>query len=946
MAFISTAYQPQVVESGKAEKWSKNTINYANGIRNKQFVMIIPPPNVTGYLHLGHSLMATIQDVLCRRKQQLGYETIWIPGTDHAGIATQVVVEKKLLKEKKCTRHQLGRENFVKEIWAWKDEKENKINRDLKKLGCLLNWDKEYFTMDKKQSVAVTKAFIKLFEENLIERRNSLVNWSCSLQSAISDIEVDSREINGPTIISVPNHNKSVTFGRLYDISYKIKDLDEEIVVSTTRPETLLGDVAVAVNPNDPRYQKYKEHSTMLWHPFRNEHIPLIFDANVEIEFGTGAVKITPAHDKIDFEIAERHNLNTQMSVFTEEGKINSSYEEFSNLPRFEARDKILKDLSNLGLLKGMKDHKMILPMCSRSKDVVEYMLRPQWFLKCQDMAKEAIKAVEIGKIKIHPRNFENEWFKWLQNSKDWCISRQLWWGHQIPAYLAKINDRKIWVAAESEEQAFEKVNSVLTSGKENIKITRDEDVLDTWFSSSLLPFSCFDWPKESFKNFYPLDLMETGHDILFFWVARMVMLGQKLTGDIPFKNILLNGIVCDAHGRKMSKSLGNIVMPDQVINGASFEDMKLEIEKSHNSGILSSDEMKKSVSNFKKIFPKGIPECGTDALRFTLLSHNIKSHFINFDVSECHTNRLFLNKIWQATRYTLQSFEKIKIDSSFMENLKLTSLNLCNMDKWILSRLMNTKEICYQSYDNYNFHLATQAIKTFFYSNFCDTYLETTKSAVQENSSKGVSHCIVLAICLSEGFKMMSPITPFITEELSQHIPKFSFKENTLDSTFINDKLEIEVAEILNICTSIRQLNSQNNIVKKHEPKVYLFANSNEAFELLNEYKDIISTLSQISELFLFKDSDDIKKFNYVSTAGHLCSFGIKTNEIIVKSNDNSSINIKKLTRLENDLKKLMITISSEGYKRSVNETVQSKHLERIKHLELEISKIKGISS
>lgn len=409
-------------------------------------------------------------------------------------------------------------------------------------------------------------------------RKESLVNWSCALESAISDIEVETLDIKGPTEIAVPGYSKNITFGRIYDIEYKIMGTDNEsITVSTTRPETLLGDVAVAVNPIDERYKKYRDMpEVLLWHPFREEPIPLVFDVTVDPEFGTGAVKITPAHDRNDFELALRHLLKAKQ-VFTPTGVISEDYKSFALMPRFEAREKILQKLGELQLLKSIRDHNMQLPICSRSKDIIEYMLRKQWFLHCQPMANEALAEVLSGRLQIIPVNFEIEWQKWLEDCHDWCVSRQLWWGHQIPAYKAvdPATNKSTWVAAHSAEEALSKAQVILKTS--DLTITQDSDVLDTWFSSALLPFSASNWPSEEYKENYPLDVIETGHDILFFWVARMVMLGLKLTGTAPFKKILLNGIVCDAHGRKMSKSLGNVVTPQQVVQGATLEVSILE---------------------------------------------------------------------------------------------------------------------------------------------------------------------------------------------------------------------------------------------------------------------------------------------------------------------------------------------------------------------------------
>jgi valyl-tRNA synthetase len=522
--------------------------------------MIFPPPNVTGNIHLGHALTATIQDVLIRWKQKQNVKTRWIPGTDHAGIATQVVVEKTLFKREGKTRHDIGREKFLEEVWRWRNEKGSSINSDLKKLGTSFDWNREYFTMDSNLCNAVNEAFIRLFEKGLIYRDSSLINWSCSLESAISDVEVDSLEIQGRTEIAIPGYDKNIAFGVITDIAYKIVDSPDEIIVSTTRPETLLGDVAVAVHPDDLRYSHLKH--AQLWHPYRNEPIPLIFDESVDRDFGTGAVKITPAHDKNDFEVGKRHKLQ-HVQVISEKGNITDGFEGFTGLPRFTAREKILDDLASRQLHRGSKEHNMVLPMCSRSKDVIEFLLRSQWFVRCEEMSRKAVEAVKQGDLKLHPKTFEKEWNRWLMNCRDWNISRQLVWGHQIPAY--KVNGAT-WIAAQSPEEAERKFKEKFPEVSQ-VTIERDQDVLDTWFSSGLLPFSVFNWPEknEDFETFFPLNLLETGHDILFFWVARMVMLSMELTGKVPFKEVLLHGIICDSYGRKMSKSLGNIIVPDQV---------------------------------------------------------------------------------------------------------------------------------------------------------------------------------------------------------------------------------------------------------------------------------------------------------------------------------------------------------------------------------------------
>uniref|UniRef100_A0A1I8PSQ2 Valine--tRNA ligase n=1 Tax=Stomoxys calcitrans TaxID=35570 RepID=A0A1I8PSQ2_STOCA len=944
---LANAYQPKVVEHGKVDKLCSSA-DMKGKCKPGTYRMLLPPPNVTGSLHLGHALMATIQDVISRQKRQLGYDVLWIPGTDHAGIATQVVVEKKLLKERGLSRHELGRDDFLKEVWKWKQEKGDGIVDDLKKLGCTLSWDREYFTMDERQAYAVNEAFIRLFEEGLIERKESLVNWSCALQSAISDIEVETLDLKGPTELSVPGYEKNITFGRMYDISYRIMNVTEPeyIKVSTTRPETLLGDVAVAVNPTDERYQKYRNMpEVLLWHPFREEPIPLIFDVSVEPEFGTGAVKITPAHDRNDFDLAQRHLLKP-IQVFSEQGLINDDFKAFSHKPRFEAREMILQKLAELHLLYDIHDHAMQLPICSRSKDVIEYMLREQWFLHCQSMADEALAEVLSGRLQIVPPNFEIEWQRWLENCHDWCISRQLWWGHQIPAYKAtNCSDGKtIWVAAHSEQEALIKSREKL--GSADIALARDLDVLDTWFSSALLPFSASNWPLEEYKIHYPLDLMETGHDILFFWVARMVMLGLKLTGSAPFKKILLNGIVCDAHGRKMSKSLGNVVTPQQVVQGASLKSLEQELQAAHKAGVLSQGEVKKSIKGLQHMFPQGIQECGTDALRFTLCSHNIKSHFINFDINECYTNKLFLNKIWQATRFTLGAAERLNMPLNEIETMNQVPLG--KWDLWILSRLADTLKLCHESCEKFNFHMATGALKNFLYSNLCDVYVETCKRNINLQKPEGYIHCATLATALSWSLQAMSPFTPFVTEELLKHLPP----NIDIDLNRFHDvQLEKEISLILEVCQQIRQLKSRNTISKKHDPHLYLYGHNDEACNILQPYLQEIQALTLTNGIHLKAIKEKSKQhLNLFSTAGHLCSFGISTNDSykpsLGKSSSAHDINEQKLQKLEADLKRYRMRMDNEGFRKSASQEVQQKHAEKIQQLEVEIEKIKSMSS
>ena len=811
-------------------------------------------------------------------------------------------------------------------VWKWKQEKGSSITQSLKKLGTSFDWEKEYFTMDPTLCNSVNEAFIRLFEKGLIYRDSSLINWSCSLESAISDVEVENLEIHGKTEVAVPNYDKNIQFGIITNIAYKVVGSNEEVIIATTRPETLLGDVAIAVNPNDNRYSHLR--NAQLWHPFRQEPIPLIFDESADPEFGTGAVKITPAHDKNDFDVGKRHKLRN-VQVINEKGFIVDGFQEFSGLPRFTAREKILHRLAELELYRGSDFHSMVLPICSRSKDVIEFLLRPQWFVKCDEMSKKAVTAVENGELKIVPQNFEKEWYRWLNNCHDWCISRQLWWGHQIPAYKITTGDgNENWIAAKSKEEAEKKFKERFPDVLQ-ATIERDQDVLDTWFSSGLLPFSVFNWPEtnDDFKKFFPLSLMETGHDILFFWVARMVMLSLELTGKLPFKEVLLHGIICDFYGRKMSKSLGNVISPDQVIYGASPGQLQKETEASVTKGILSESELEKSLDGQRKMFPFGIKECGIDAMRFTLCSQNIKQHFISFDVADAFTNKKFFNKIYNATKFANTLAENMEI---VIKDIKtLNGLKLSVMDRWLLSRLGKTVKIVRSSMDNYNFHLATAALKTFFYGNLCDVYLESIKANRLKKNEEGFINCQVINTCLAVGIDYLELFAPFVSAEI-KHCLAVNCVINPED--YIDDVLEDQIENLLKICESIREMKSECRITSKIASEVKILIKSPDDESFFEKHAETIKALTFSSDLMLTNNAEEFEKEYFVgtSTAGHLCSFGVRTLDTSSGKVD-SAINQKKFLKLETELVNLMKAVSHEGYKQKASEKVQQKHKERV---------------
>ncbi|KAL6254260.1 hypothetical protein P5V15_014875 [Pogonomyrmex californicus] len=777
-------YSPQYVEAAWYAWWEKEGFFKPEYGRKDileenskgKFIMIIPPPNVTGSLHLGHALTNAVEDAITRWNRMKGRTTLWNPGCDHAGIATQVVVEKKLWKEEKKSRHDIGREEFIKRIWQWKHEKGDRIYSQLRKIGGSFDWSRACFTMDSKLCKAVTEAFIRLHDEGIIYRSNRLVNWSCALKSAISDIEVDKMELNGRTLLSIPGYEKKVEFGVLVSFAYQLLNSKDKIIVATTRIETMLGDTAIAVHPKDSRYIQYI--GKYVQHPFCNRHIPIIADEFVDMEFGTGVVKITPAHDPNDYEVGKRHNLPF-INIFDDDGNVIGDYGEFTGMKRFEARVAIIKEMKKRNLLSDIKDHAMVIPICSRSKDVVEPLIKPQWYVKCDEMAAKAREAVSTGELKIIPEQFKKTWYIWMDGIRDWCISRQLWWGHRIPAYAIKfissyMNTEQIneyWVSAHSEIEAKEKAARKLDVNVKDIIAEQDPDVLDTWFSSALFPFSIFGWPDETpeLKVFYPGTLLETGHDILFFWVAKMVFMGQKLLGQLPFKEVYLHAMVRDAHGRKMSKSLGNVIDPMDVIKGISLEDLQKQLLDSN----LDSKELERAWEGQKRDYPQGIPECGTDALRFALCAYTTQGRDINLDILRVQGYRFFCNKIWNATKFALTQF---KYD---INNMKYNAncINVIGDGKWYQWAL---NELCVQ--EALNNYLADYP--------YLNGYTPSQLDAMVHQSLKELSIDFANHLHIKRWYNHLATFTDeekatFCAEQ-NKIIPKFAYKcQENNDDTF-----------------------------------------------------------------------------------------------------------------------------------------------------------------
>ncbi|KAJ3213953.1 hypothetical protein HDU67_002261 [Dinochytrium kinnereticum] len=863
---FSSKYNPMAVEAAWYEWWEKKgyfqpelTDEKVNPAGN--FVISIPPPNVTGSLHLGHALTIAIQDTLMRWSRMQGKSALYVPGCDHAGIATQVVVEKKLMRERGITRHSLGREAFIEEVWKWKEQYGSRIYSQIKRMGTSVDWSRVAFTMDPKLCVAVNEAFVRLHEEGVIFRANRLVNWCTKLKTAISNLEVENKELEGRTLMSVPDHDpkKKYEFGVIISFAYKIENSDEEIIVATTRIETMLGDTAIAVHPDDARYKHLV--GKFVIHPFNNRRIPIIADDYVDKAFGTGCVKITPAHDFNDYAIGKRHNLEF-INIMTDEGKINEHGAPFTGLQRFDAREAVLKALQEKNLYKETKNNKMQIPICGRSGNVVEPLMKPQWWVNCQDMAKDAMAAVRSGELEIIPKTSEREWFSWLENIQDWCISRQLWWGHRVPAYFVKVEgethdpvDDKYWVSGRTKEEAFEKAKLRFPNVEESkLSLEQDPDVLDTWFSAGLWPFSILGWPEKTpdFKNFYPNSLLETGWDILFFWVARMVMLGIKLTGNSPFKQVFCHAMVRDAQGRKMSKSLGNVIDPIDVIDGISLERLHKMLEE----GNLDPREVEKAKKGQKESFPKGIPQCGTDALRFSLLAYTSGGRDINLDILRVEGYRKFCNKLWNAARLAFQKlgdgFEPLPYSAS--AGLKGgESLS----DLWILNKLnIASKEVNLQL-EQRNFMAATTAVYNFWLYELCDVYLEICKPVIDNAGEDPVKVKAAAAAketlytCLDAGLRMMHPFMPFVTEELWQRLPRrkgdpltasiMKAKFPAQEAAWNNPQADVDFEEVQKVVRAARSMLASYNILKGGI--VYVQTGNATLLEILRSDAEIITS-------------------------------------------------------------------------------------------------------
>ena len=855
-------YNPAEIESKHYQNWEEQGYFQPDmDLTKPSFSIQLPPPNVTGTLHMGHAFNQTIMDGLTRYYRMKGCNTAWIPGTDHAGIATQIVVERQLAAQN-VSRHDLGREKFLEKVWEWKEVSGGTITQQMRRVGCSADWTREYFTMDDVRAETVTEVFVRLFEQGLIYRGKRLVNWDPVLGTAVSDLEVESVEEQGS----------------MWHIRYPLADNPAEaVIVATTRPETLLGDVAVAVNPEDERYTHLIGKELIL--PLTGRTIPVIADEYVEKDFGTGCVKITPAHDFNDYEVGKRHDTRlinvfdleakvlANAEVFNFKGEAQQGFalpEKYAGLDRFAARKQMVADLQEQGFLVEIKPHTLMTPKGDRTGSVIEPMLTSQWFVamsatpnggepdsefKGLSLADKAKKAVDSGAVRFIPENWVNTYNQWMNNIQDWCISRQLWWGHQIPAWYD--NEGNVYVARNQEEAEKQ-------AGKTGL--TREEDVLDTWFSSALVPFSTLGWPSETdeLKAFLPSNVLVTGYEIIFFWVARMIMMTTHFTGKVPFKDVYIHGIVRDHEGKKMSKSEGNVIDPVDLIDGIDLE--KLLVKRT--TGLRKPETAPKVEEATKKLFPEGIPSMGADALRFTMASYASLGRSVNFDFKRAEGYRNFCNKLWNATNFVLMNTEDKDCGQDEMQPLAFTFA-----DQWIIGKLQQAEAAVAEAFETYRFDLAAQTLYEFVWNEYCDWYIELAKVQIQTScpTTQRTTRRTLVRV-LETILRLLHPIMPFITEELWQVVAPLA-NAKTADSIMLSaypqaDKEQIvqtafdKMAALKDLVEEVRKLRGEMGIAPN--VKAPLFVEGSAELEGLLKYLPSLTRLTEAKLVDSLPEAED----------------------------------------------------------------------------------------
>ena len=915
---MDKTFEPQSIEQQCYKSWEEAGLFKASG-SGDPYCILLPPPNVTGSLHMGHGFQQTIMDALTRYHRMKGDNTLWQVGTDHAGIATQMVVERQLNAEGK-TRHDLGREDFIKKVWEWKEHSGGTITGQMRRLGTSPDWSREVFTMDEDLSKAVTEVFVKLHEEGLIYRGKRLVNWDPVLHTAVSDLEVLNEEEDG----------------HMWHMRYPLADGSGELVVATTRPETMLGDTAVAVHPDDERYQGFIGKEIKL--PITGRLIPVIADDYVDQEFGTGCVKITPAHDFNDYDMGKRHNL-PMINILTDDAKINDDAPEaYRGLDRFDARKQIVADLDAQGSLVKIEPHKLKVPRGDRTGAVIEPYLTDQWYVAVESLAKPAIEAVESGEIRFVPENWNKTYYQWMHNIQDWCISRQLWWGHRIPAWYDE--NGKVFVGR-TEEEVREKHGLC-----NDVTLSQDDDVLDTWFSSALWPFATMGWPEETpdLETFVPSSVLVTGFDIIFFWVARMIMMTKKFTGKIPFKDIYITGLIRDENGDKMSKSKGNVLDPIDLIDGIDIESLVTK----RTAGMMQPQLAEKIAKRTRKQFPDGIQAYGTDALRFTFAAMASTSRDINFDMARVEGYRNFCNKIWNASRFVLMNTEEHDTGRDGGEMV------LSMADRWIWAKFQQTLVEFEKALEDYRFDIAAQTVYEFTWNQFCDWYLELTKPVLSNDAStdaekRGTRHTLINV--LESLLRMLHPLMPFITDTIWQRVVPLSalkveegasimvqaFPE--VDAAKQDDKVLADIEWVKKFIVGIRNIRGEMDISPNKPLNALLKNVSDEDARRLDAAKAFLDKLSKLETVTILKDGEEAPA-SATALVGEM-EILIPMAGLIDKDAELARIT-KAMEKIEKDVSRTRGKLGNEKFVSNAPEAVIEKERAKLEEGEKALAKLK----
>jgi valyl-tRNA synthetase len=876
---LSKGYEPADIEEKWYSFWEEHKLFHASEEKTgKEYSIVIPPPNVTGSLHMGHALNNTLQDILIRYHRMNGYNTLWMPGTDHAGIATQNVVEKQLAAEG-LRREDLGREKFVERVWSWKAHSGGVILNQLKRLGCSCDWDRERFTMDAGLSRAVREVFVRLFEEGLIYKGDYIVNWCPRCHTALSDLEVEHQD----------------AAGHLWHIRYPVEDSDESLVVATTRPETMLGDTAVAVNPDDPRYLHLIGKNALL--PLVGRKLKIIADPVVSMDFGTGALKVTPSHDMTDFELSNRHNLE-RVTVMDSVGRINENGIHFQGMDRYECRKAIVEELDQKGYLVGIDPYTVGLGKCYRCHDVVEPLVSKQWFVRTESLAREAVRAVETGATRIVPEHWTKTYYDWMNNIRDWCVSRQIWWGHRIPA----------WTCEDCGEVIVTREDPTKCPACKGSRLVRETDVLDTWFSSALWPFSTMGWPDETplLKAFYPTSCLVTGFDILFFWVARMMMMGLKFRDDVPFREVYIHALVRDEHGKKMSKSKGNVIDPLEVMD-----------------------------------------RYGTDAFRFTLAALAAQGRDISLSEKRIEGYRNFMNKIWNAARFALPYIEAV--DEKLLPQ---HAFRYSPADRWILSRLNKVVEEVHRSIKDYRFNDAAQALYQYTWHEFCDWYLEMAKTVLSSSDAERAREtALVLGHILTALTRLLHPFIPFITEELYSKIPRTGetvmcgpFPE--LDYRLVDDEAEEQMQLVMDVINAIRNIRAEMDLPPSKKLSAVAIAAIDVDWRLLDFHKKIIESLARLNRLEIRRDGaiDPAKSMCATAVVGRVTKVPVYVPlKGIVDPDAEIDRLTKQLAKINKEHEKVQVKLRDHWFMEKASPVAREKVLAKNSELDKKVDILEG---